>query len=90
MAALGDRRRAATLLTAVTLSALLGAVVTVRAPGLAFAGALVGGTAGAALTRWSGGSTAESASVGLLSAPFGLLFGAGVVRGLRMAAEPRD
>jgi glycosyltransferase involved in cell wall biosynthesis len=86
---LGERNTASRLLGVMAMAAVAGGALTVRRPRLA-AGALVaGGAAGAGATRRSGGSAAESASVGLLSGPFGVLFAAGIVRGLRMATQPR-
>ena len=86
---LGDSRRAGPTLVVVGLGALVAAAVTIGAPRVAATGVIAGSVAAGGLTRWSGGTASESASVGLLSAPFGLLFGAGVVRGLRMAAQAR-
>ena len=84
---LGDSRRAAPMLALVGAGALAAAAVGLAAPRKAAAGVIVGSAAAAGLTRWSGGTLAESFSVGLLSSPFGVMFGAGVVRGLRMATR---
>ena len=41
-------------------------------------------------TRWAGGTPREAVAVGLLTPGFGVTFGAGVLRGLRMATGRRD
>jgi glycosyltransferase involved in cell wall biosynthesis len=87
---LADRSKASALLGIVLVTALAGGGLTIRKPRLAAGALLAGGAASAGATKWSGGSAAESASVGLLSGPFGVLFVAGIVRGLRMAVQPRD
>lgn len=86
---LRDPARARTLLMGGGLVLTAGAALTIRAPRSVAGAAAVGCLGAGALTRWSGGSARESAAVGLLSPAFGLLFGAGVVRGLRMALGPR-
>lgn len=86
---LDDRDRARWLLAGTVVAGLAGLTLTARRPrtatGVAVAGCVVAGT----VTRWAGGTPREAASVGMLSPAFGLLFGAGVLRGLRMAATPR-
>ena len=59
--------------------------VGIRAPRVAAASVVGASAAAGALTRYSGGTPRETAAVTLLSTPFGVLFGAGIARGLRMA-----
>ena len=87
---LGERSKASVLLGIAVVAGLTGGALTVRKPRLARGALIAGGAASAGVTRWSGGTVAESASVGLLSGPFGVLFGAGIVRGLQMATQPRN
>ena len=87
---LGDRDRAPFALAAVTAVALAGGVGVLRAPRFTAAGVVAGSITAAAVARRSGATGLESGSVGLLTLPFGVLFGAGVVRGLRMAVQPGD
>jgi hypothetical protein len=86
---LGDAGRAAPLLAGAAAAAVVGTVWTVRRPSQvgATAAALSVGTAG--LTSWAGGSAREATAVGVLTVPFGAVFGSGVVRGLLMAAKRR-
>ena len=51
--------------------------------------AALGCLATGSVTRWAGGTPREALAVGLLTPAFGVTFGAGVVRGLRMAAAGR-
>ena len=63
--------------------------MTVRAPRVAGVGVVAGSLAAAAVTRSSGGTLRESGAVALLTAPFAVLFGTGVLRGLRLASGHR-
>ena len=86
---LEDRRRAGTMLAGIGAAGVLGLVATAAAPRATAASAVLGCVATGSVTRWAGGSGRESLAVGLLTPAFGVLFGAGVVRGLRMAAGRR-
>ncbi len=86
---LGDRDRAGGLLAGAAVAGAAGVALVVRRPRTAAGLAAAGCVAAGAVTRWSGGTPREAASVSLLSPAFGMLFGAGVLRGLRMAAAPR-
>jgi glycosyltransferase involved in cell wall biosynthesis len=86
---LGDRDQAPVAMAAVVAALLVGGVVTLRTPWLAAAGVVVGSATTAALARRSGATARESGSVGILTLPFGAIFGAGVVRGLRMVSSRR-
>lgn len=78
------------LLAAAGLAGGVGVVSLVLAPRATTTLAAAGCVAAGALTRWSGGTSREAVSVGLLTPVFGATFGAGVIRGLRMAsARPR-
>ena len=68
-------------------AAAAGAALVVRAPRTSAVASTALCVAAGALTRWSGGSPREAVAVGTLSPAFGILFGAGVVRGLRLAAR---
>ncbi len=86
---LSDAGRAPALLSGAALAGAVGAGLFWRAPGATIAAAATGCVAAGSLTRWSGGTGRESAAVALMSPVFGVFFGAGVVRGLRLAARPR-
>ncbi|MBL0747197.1 glycosyltransferase [Nocardioides baculatus] len=86
---LGDPGRAGSMLAGAAGAGALGLVVTWSAPRATAAAAVVGCASTASVTRWAGGTPRESVAVGLLTPAFGVLFGAGVVRGLRMAAGRR-
>jgi hypothetical protein len=86
---LGDADRAGPMLVGAAAAAVVGATWALRRPGQ-FCGAAAALSVGtAALTAWAGGSAREAASVGVLTLPFGLVFGSGAVRGLVMAAKRR-
>lgn len=87
---LDDRDRARGLLAGTAATGVAGAAIVTVLPRTAAAGVLVGCLVTGSVTRWAGGTPRESAAVGLLTPAFGVLFGAGVVRGLRMAAVHRD
>ena len=87
---LEDPSRAGGLLAGVVGVGTLGLLAVVVAPRRAAAGAVLGCVATASVTRWAGGTPREAAAVGLFTPAFGVLFGAGVARGLRMAAGRRD
>lgn len=87
---LGDRDRARGLLAGLVATGLTGAAVVAAVPRTAAAGAVLGCVATGSVTRWAGGTPREAAAVGLLTPAFGVMFGAGVLRGLRMAAGHRD
>lgn len=82
------RPRQAPILLAVAAAAIGGgALVSLRAPRLVL-GAAVGGSLLAGLTASRcGARTSEAASVALLSVPFGVIFGAGLLRGLVLATR---
>lgn len=87
---LGDRDRARGLLAGLVAAGVAGATVVTVAPRTAAAGVVVGCVATGSVTRWAGGAPREAAAVGLLTPAFGVMFGAGVLRGLRLAAGHRD
>lgn len=87
---LGDPGRARGLMGGLVVTAVAGTAVVVAAPRTAAAAAALGCLATGSVTRWSGGTPREAAAVGLLTPAFGMMFGAGVLRGLRMAAGHRD
>jgi hypothetical protein len=78
------------MLAGVASVGALGLLALGAAPRTTATGAVVGCLATGSVTRWAGGTARESVAVGLLTPAFGVLFGAGVVRGLRMAAGRRD
>ncbi|MBB3043528.1 glycosyltransferase [Nocardioides soli] len=87
---LGDRGRARGLLAGAVVVGVAGLALTVRRPRTVAGLCATGCVAAGGVTRWSGGTQREAASVGVLSPAFGVLFGAGILRGLRMAATPRE
>lgn len=86
---LSDAGRARPLLAGLVAVGGLGVVAAGVAPRTTAAGTVLGCLATGAVTRWAGGSGREALAVGLLTPGFGVAFGAGVVRGLRMAAAGR-
>ena len=66
--------------------AVVGGVAAATLPRTTAAAGVLGCLAAGAGARWCGATPRESVAVGLLSPAFGVMFGAGVVRGLRMAA----
>jgi hypothetical protein len=87
---LGDRDRATRLLGGLVATGVAGAALVAVAPRTTAAGAVLGCLVTGSLTRWVGGTPREAVAVGLLSPGFGVIFGAGVLRGLRMAAVRRE
>lgn len=87
---LGDRDRARGLLGGLVATGVAGVALVAVAPRTAAAGAVLGCLATGSVTRWAGGTPREAVAVGLLTPGFGVIFGAGVLRGLRMAAGHRD
>ena len=87
---LDDPRRAGGMLVGVAGAGALGVLGALVAPRATAAAGAIGCLATGSLTRWAGGTPRESVAVGLLTPAFGMFFGAGVVRGLRMAAGRRD
>ena len=87
---LGDRDRAQGLLTGLVVTGVAGVGLVAAAPRTAAAGAVLGCLATGSVTRWAGGTPREAVAVGLLTPGFGVTFGAGVLRGLRMATGRRD
>jgi hypothetical protein len=87
---LGDRDRASGLLAGLLVAGVAGVGLVVAAPRTTAAGAVLGCLATGSVTRWAGGTPREAVAVGLLTPGFGVAFGAGVLRGLRMAARRRD
>lgn len=84
---LADARRARGLLVGALGAAVVGGAVALAAPrttGTAGALACVGA---ATVARSCGATPRESLAVGLLSPAFGVCFGAGALRGLRLAAS---
>lgn len=86
---LGDRDRARGLLGGLVATGVVGVALVAVAPRTAAAGAVLGCLATGSVTRWAGGTPREAVAVGLLTPGFGVIFGAGVLRGLRMAAGHR-
>jgi glycosyltransferase involved in cell wall biosynthesis len=82
---LGDRDRARVLLAGLVGTGVAGVGLAAAAPRTTAAGAALGCLATGAVTRWAGGTPREAVAVGLLTPGFGVTFGAGVLRGLRMA-----
>lgn len=87
---LGDRDLARGLLGTLVATGVAGVALVAIAPRTAAAGAVLGCLATGSVTRWAGGTPREAVAVGLLTPGFGVIFGAGVLRGLRMAARHRD
>lgn len=87
---LGSAERATPYLRGGAVAMLLALVWTLRHPRSTLVAALLGCLGAGGVTRWSGGTAKESAAVAGLAPVFGILFGAGVLRGLRMAAGRRD
>ena len=87
---LDDPTRARGMLAGVASVGAIGLLALGVAPRTTATGAALGCVATGSVTRWAGGTPRESVAVGLLTPAFGVLFGAGVVRGLRMVAGRRD
>ena len=86
---LTDARHSTGLLAASLAAIAGGSVWAARRPRRVLHAAGGVDVTAAGLTAWCGGTAREAASVGLLTTPFGLLFGSGVLRGLVMAARSR-
>jgi hypothetical protein len=86
---LGDRDRARGLLAGLVVTGVAGVGLVAMAPRTTAAGAVLGCLATGSVTRWAGGTPREAVAVGLLTPGFGVTFGAGVIRGLRMASGRR-
>ena len=86
---LTDPARATTLLAGLVSAGVVGGVAAGVAPRTTAGAAALGCLATGSVTRWAGGTPREALAVGLLTPAFGVTFGAGVVRGLRMAAAGR-
>lgn len=86
---LGDRDRAWGLLGGLVAIGVAGIALAVSAPRAGAACAVLGCLVTGSVTRWAGGTPREAVAVGLLTPGFGVIFGAGVIRGLWMAARRR-
>lgn len=84
---LTDPSRARGLLSGVVLLAAVGGVAAAARPRTILTAAAIGCLAAGAGARSCGATPREAVAVGALSPAFGVLFGAGVVRGLRLAAR---
>ena len=84
---LTDASRARGLMAGVGAVAALGVVAAASFPRTTVAAAALGSLAAGAGARFCGATPRESVAVGVLSPAFGVLFGAGVVRGLRLTAS---
>lgn len=84
---LTDPARARGLLAGVVGVGVVGGVVARSLPRTTLSGGVLACAAAAALARTCGATSREAVAVGALSPAFGVCFGAGVVRGLRLAAS---
>lgn len=84
-----DARHSAVYLTASLIGLAAGSSWALRRPRRVLYTVAGASAAAAALTAKCGGSVKETASVGLLTTPFAMLFGSGVLRGLVMASRKR-
>lgn len=84
---LDDPARAPALLTAAAALAAAGVVTASRLPRATAAGAVLACLSAGGVARACGATPREAVAVGLLSPGFGVCFGAGVIRGLRLAAS---
>lgn len=84
---LGDARRAGALLAGALGAVAAGGVVVLSAPRASGTASALACVSAGTLARWCGATGRESVAVGLLSPAFGVCFGAGVLRGLRLAAS---
>jgi GT2 family glycosyltransferase len=84
---LADPARARGLLAGGVGAVVVGGLLTARMPRTTTASGVLGCVAAGALARACGATGRESLAVGALSPAFGVCFGAGVLRGLRMAAR---
>lgn len=86
---LGEADQARPLLAGAVGAVAVGGAVALTLPRTTTATGVLGCLAAAAVARSCGASSREALAVGVLSPAFGLSFGAGVLRGLRMAASRR-
>jgi hypothetical protein len=84
---LADAGRARGLLAGAVAATAVGGVVTATRPRTTGAAGALACLAAGAVARSCGASGREALAVGLLSPAFGVSFGAGVLRGLRLAAS---
>ncbi len=84
---LTDPARARGLLGGVLAVAVVGGVAAATLPRTTATAGVLGCLTAGAGARWCGATPREAVAVGALSPAFGVLFGAGVVRGLRLAAS---
>lgn len=84
---LADADKARGLLAGALAVVGVGVVTAARAPRASLAAGALACLAAGAGSRWCGATPRESVAVGLLSPGFGVSFGAGVLRGLRLAAS---
>ena len=84
---LADPARARGLMAGVLGLGAAGGVVAATLPRTTLAGGALACLAAGALARTCGATGREAVAVGALSPAFGVCFGAGVVRGLRLAAS---
>lgn len=84
---LSDGRYARGALAGALAAVAVGGVVALAAPRTTGTAAALACASAAMLARSCGATGRESAAVGLLSPAFGVCFGAGVLRGLRLAAS---
>ncbi len=84
---LADATGAHRLLAGAVGAAALGVVAVAAFPRASTAAGVLGCLTAGAGARSCGATPRESVAVGVLSPAFGVLFGAGVVRGLRLAAS---
>jgi GT2 family glycosyltransferase len=85
---LADAGRARGLLAGALGAVAVGGVVAATLPRTTSTAAALACVAAGAVARSCGATGRESLAVGVLSPGFGVCFGAGVLRGLRMAAGP--
>lgn len=84
---LPDAGRARGLLAGALGAIVAGSAVAVASPRTTVATGVLGCVAAGAVARSCGATGRESLAVGLLSPAFGVTFGAGVIRGLRLAVS---
>jgi len=84
---LADPRRARGMLVGALGAIAVGGLVAVTRPRATATVGALGCVAAGAVARSCGATGRESLAVGVLSPGFGVCFGAGIVRGLRMAAS---
>lgn len=77
-------------LTGLGLMILFGLFILFKLPFVAVALIILGSILAGSVVRYSGGSIRESVAVSLLTLPFGLVFGSGVIRGLLKIKKNED